>query len=297
MIEFRTILCPVDLSERSRPALAHALALARRYEGRVTLLNVLPELPFIVSFPLSPDRPALDPATRQGLWEELRAFAGPAADQAPLEAVVVEGDPARTIVERARDMGADLVVMGTHGRSGVERWVLGSVAEKVLRKAHCPVLTVPPSSRSAGEGDPRFRRILCPVDFSHPSLQGVKHALSLAEESKARLTLLHVVDWLPPRDARRGRRYDEYRAYVERDGRRRLQSLVPSEARNWCEPREEVVFGKPWREVLRRSAEEDADLVVMGVHGRGALDLMLFGSTTQHVVRAATCPVLTIRTP
>jgi nucleotide-binding universal stress UspA family protein len=276
MIDFRKILCPVDLSEPSRHALSHAIALARRYEGRVTLLNVAPELP--------------------ALREELRAFVGTAADQVPLEAVVVEGDPARTIVERARGMSADLVVMGTHGRSGVERWVLGSVAEKVLRKAHCPVFTVPPSSTPAAKGDPRFRRILCPVDFSRPSLEAVKHALSLAEAAKARLTLLHVVDWLSSPESRRGRRWDEYRAYVERDGLRRLRDLVPAKTRNQCELREAVVFGKPWGKVLRLAAEEESDLVVMGVHGRGALDLMLFGSTTQHVVRAATCPVLTIRT-
>jgi len=291
----RNILCPVDLSEISRHALAHAVALARRYEGRVTLLNVVPELPSLVVFPLSPDRPTLDPAAREGLWEELRAFAGPACDQAPLDAVVVEGDPARTIVEQAGEIRADLVVMGTHGRSGFERWVLGSVTEKVLRKAHCPVLTVPPSAGPPEDGGPRFRRIVCPVDFSRPSVHAAGYALSLAEEAQARLTLLHVVDWLPSREARPGRRHDEYRDYVERDGLRRLRGLVPSDARNWCEPREAVVFGKPWREVLRRSAEEEADLVVMGVHGRGALDLILFGSTTQHVVRGATCPVLTIR--
>lgn len=295
MIAFRSILCPVDFSEFSRHALAHAVALARRYEGRVTVLNVLPELPSVLFFPLSGSRPSLDAADREGLGEELRAFVGPAGEQAPVDAVVAEGDPARQIVQRARETRADLVVMGTHGRSGFERWTLGSVTEKVLRKAPCAVLTVPRSSGGTDGEKACFRRILCPVDFSRPSLQAVGEAVSLGEEAKARLTLLHVVDWLPRRETRGGRRLDEYRAYVERDGLRRLRALVPPAARDWCEPREAVVFGKAWREVLRRAAEEEADLIVMGVHGRGALDLMLFGSTTHHVVREATCPVLTIR--
>jgi nucleotide-binding universal stress UspA family protein len=293
MIAFRNILCPVDFSAFSRRALAHAVALARRYEGRVTILNVLPELPSALFFPLS--GPSPDTADRQGLWEELRDFGAEAGRQVPMDALVVEGDAARQIVEHAGRTRADVVVMGTHGRSGFERWVLGSVTEKVLRKLECPVLTVP-RSWGASDGEPAcFRRILCPVDFSTASLRAVEQAVSLAEGAKARLTLLHVVDWLASPEARGGRRLDEYRAYVERDGLRRLRALVPEAARDWCEPRETVVFGKPWREVLSRAAEEEADLIVMGVHGRGALDLMLFGSTTHHVVREATCPVLTIR--
>jgi nucleotide-binding universal stress UspA family protein len=293
MIGFRSLLCPVDFSEPSRRALAHALALARRYEGRITLLTVVPDLPSVVGFPLA-EGTALDPTIREEMVEDLREIAVKACEQAPVDAVVAEGDPARTIIRHAREMGADIVVMGTHGRSGFERWMLGSVTEKVLRTAHCPVLAVPMSSGSP-EDRVAFRRILCPVDFSPSALHAVKQAVSLAEGAKAELTLLHVVDWLPDRDARPGQRYDEFRDYVERDALRRLRSLVPPEARDGCAPREAVAFGTPWREVLRRAAEGEADVVVMGVHGHGAVEVMLFGSTTQHVVRHCACPVLTIR--
>ena len=101
------------------------------------------------------------------------------------------------IVANARKWRADLIVMGTHGRSGFERWVLGSVTEKVLRKAPCPVLTVPPP---AGElhpdGSVLFRRIVCPVDFSGASLAALAYAVKLAEESRAEITVLHVLEWL-----------------------------------------------------------------------------------------------------
>jgi nucleotide-binding universal stress UspA family protein len=125
----------------------------------------------------------------------------------------------------------------------------------------------------------------------------VKEALSLAETTKASLTLLHVVQWLPEEELREHRHFQvpEFRAYLERDALRQLNALVPDEARNWCAVREAVVFGKPWPQVLRRAADDAADLIVMGVHGRGAMDLMFFGSTTHHVVREAACPVLTVR--
>src|SRR5262245_26669743 len=295
MIGFRRILCPVDFSEFSPHALSHAAALARRYEGRATLLYVAPLLPSVVTFPMSVDPLTLDPASREGLWAELRELAGKLQDEVPMDVALLEGDAARQILQRAREGEADLVVMGTHGRSGFERWVLGSVTEKVLRKAHCPVLTVPPAAGAAApEG---FRRILCPVDFSPMSNLGVKQALSLAESTKASLTLLHVVQWLPDDEVREHRHFDVagFRAYLERDSLRQLNALVPEAARDWCAVKEAVVFGKPWGEVLRRAAEDASDLIVMGVSGRGAVDRMLFGSTTHHVVREAACPVLTVR--
>jgi nucleotide-binding universal stress UspA family protein len=295
VIGFRRILCPVDFSEFSRHALTHAVAMARRYEGRVTLLYVAPLLPSVLTFPLNVDPLTMDASSREGLGEELREFAAPLRDQVPMDMALLEGDAARQILEHARQAQADLVVMGTHGRSGFERWALGSVTEKVLRKAHCPVLTVPRSAPDAESGV--FHRILCPVDFSPTSILGVKQALSLAEATKASLTLLHVVQWMPEEELREHRHFDvpEFRAYLQRDALRQLHALIPDAARDWCEPREVVAFGKPWRQVLQRAAEDSADLIVMGVNGRGAVDLMLFGSTTHHAVREATCPVLTVR--
>ena len=88
----------------------------------------------------------------------------------------------------------------------------------------------------------------------------------------------------------------EFRRYLEKDARDRLKKVVPEDAHDWCRPREEVVGGRPWREVLRVAEESRADLVVMGVRGRNPVDLAVFGSTTQHVVRGAKCPVLVVHT-
>ena len=185
--------------------------------------------------------------------------------------------------------------MSTHGRTGFERFMLGSVTEKVLRKAPCPVLTVPRRCEGQAES-PLFRRILCGVDFSEPGRRALDRALSLAQEARARLTLLHVVDWIGDPDLARYPQFDAngYRRLVMANVRERLEALVPAEVRDWCDVDLRVACGKPYQELLRFAGNEGVELMVLGVRGEGAVDRMLFGSTTQHVVRQATCPVLTV---
>ena len=179
--------------------------------------------------------------------------------------------------------------------------MLGSVTEKVLRKASAAVLTVPPRARATSTLP--FARVLCPVDFSDPSLAAFEAALSLAKASSAALTVLHVIEWpwleppapavsdLPPAQAAA---LAEFRRYIETSAMMRLEKLIAGAALT-PPPTPSVVHGKPYVEVLRVAGQCRADLIVMGVHGRNALDMMLFGSTTNQVVRQATCPVLTLR--
>jgi nucleotide-binding universal stress UspA family protein len=186
--------------------------------------------------------------------------------------------------------------MGTHGASGVERLMLGSVTEKVLRKASCPVLVVTRRADAPSGAPIVFRRILCAVDFSPCSRQAVSYALSLAEEAGGALTLLHVVESFddePPPTSHFN--VPEYRQHLEAAAAERLGELVPSETRSWCECRTLVRGGKAHREILHVAAASDADLIVLGVRGRNAVDLALFGSTANQVVRGAECPVLTVR--
>jgi nucleotide-binding universal stress UspA family protein len=302
MIEIRRILCPTDLSDVAPRAFDHALALARYHQAEVELAYVSePLLPGPVAPASYPPWAVLDPAVRGRLQSALEALSAPAREKGvPVHFGVYEGRVVPEILGRARSWPADVVVMGTHGRSGFERWVLGSVTEKVLRKAPCPVLTVPPP---AGElhpdGSVLFRRIVCPVDFSGASLTALAYALKLAEESCAEITVLHVLEWMvedEPGARMAGFDVPEFRRYLEKDARDRLKTIVPEDAHNWCRPREEVVGGRPWREVLRVAEEARADLVVMGVRGRNPVDLAVFGSTTQHVVRGARCPVLVVHT-
>jgi nucleotide-binding universal stress UspA family protein len=307
MIEIRRILCPIDFSDYSRRALDHAMAIARWYGSTVTALHVFSSTPVVASYPgpvvLEPI--VLTAVGREELLAETKAFID--AEAVPgvrVEAVVQEGQAAAEIADMAISMNADLLVIGTHGRSGFERLLLGSVTEKVLRKARCPVLTVPrrlPDAVPAGAV--LYKRILCPVDFSASSLHALKYATSLAQESDGQLTVLHVVshefenavDKANAVAAEERMTIGDFRREREEALRRRLKDAVSRADTEYCTADGIVTHGKPWNEILRIASERQSDLIVMGVQGRGAADLMFFGSTTQHVVRDATCPVLTLR--
>jgi len=300
MAEIKQILCPVDLSETSRHALEQAFAFARWYRARVTVLHVL-NVPLPVMPPTGVpvvDVSALPPLRPEDVTEDVRRFTGSTngMDLNAADVVVVEGSPVREILRQAEDRRPDLLVMGTHGRSGFEALFLGSVTEKVLRSTHVPVLTVPPAVERVESVV--YKTILCPIEFSDPSTRALEYALTLAEETGARLILLHVIEQLvdaPQPAALSPFNLQEYRRHLEDDARARLRSAVPEEARVWCTPEERVLSGKAYRVILDLAQQEKVEVVVMGVHGKGALSRRLFGSTTHHVIREARCPVLTLR--
>ena len=299
MVEIKQILCPVDLSDTSRHALEHAFAFARWYKARVTVLHVL-HVPLPVMPPGVPvvDASELPPLRPEDVTDDVRRFTSSTrgADQNAAEVVVVEGSPVREILRQAEDRRTDLLVMGTHGRSGFEALFLGSVTEKVLRSTHVPVLTVPPAVERVEAVV--YKTILCPIEFSDPSIRAMEYAFTLAQETGARLILLHAIEQLvdaPQPGALSPLSLDQYRQHLEESARARLRAAVPDDARVWCTPEERVLPGKAYRVILETADQEKAEVIVMGVHGKGALSRRLFGSTTHHVIREAHCPVLTLR--
>ena len=296
-LAFKKILCPVDFSDASKHALEHAVAIGRWYGSHITGLHVANPA-FVFEPPiLFAERGGIAalPVDRDQLWSKLTNFMMPVAGAGiPWDARVDEGVPADHVLDCARWLPADLIVMGTHGRSGFEHLVLGSVAEKVLRNAVCPVLTVPP--RTATTSTLPFKRLLCAVDFSEPSLQALQAALSIAEEADAELTVLNVIDW-PDDETFLAETFTsaDLLKQLQAQTAQRLEAFIPDEARVWSRPSTKVAVGKAHREIVTAAAGTNADLIVIGVHGRNALDLTLFGSTTNQVVRRASCPVLTIR--
>jgi nucleotide-binding universal stress UspA family protein len=307
MIQIQRILCPTDFSDFARRAFDHAVALAKWYESTVTLLHVCTVGPVVAYAPGGGILPSavLTPADRETLLTSMKQLAeGAGGTGVPIEFEVAEGQAASEILSRAHAMAADLLVLGTHGRSGFERLVLGSVAEKVLRKAECPVLTVP---RLAPDVDPAtpvlFKHIVCGVDFSECSMHALEFAMSTAQEGDAHLTVIHVIELPPdiPREVHENllpgpRSLREYIALAEEERQRRLNDAIPETVRAYCRVETVLSTGKPYREILRVAAEKKADLVVVGLHGRDPVDRLLFGSTAQHLVRQASCPVLTLRT-
>jgi nucleotide-binding universal stress UspA family protein len=305
MIHIQRILCPIDFSDFSRRALDHALVVAHWYKSRVTLLHVKEIAPLAAYAPGSGVLPSamLAPEDRQSILEEMRQLAsteaGPGADVA---FEIAEGHVADAIVSRASEGLADLIVLGTHGRSGFERLVLGSVTEKVLRKAACPVLTVPRAVGDVVPASPSFKRILCAIDFSKCSMHALEYTFSLAQEANAHVTVLHVVEVPSNLETEAHettlagpRSLQEYIAATESERRARLTEAIPDSVRTYCTVDTVLATGSPYREILRVASERTSDLIVMGIHGRQPMDLLFLGSTAQHVVRQAACPVLTLR--
>lgn len=295
MIRIARILCPVDLSETSQHALDHAAAIASWYEATLTLLYVFPILPAMDLPPL-----VLEDSDRERLLVAMRKMVDRVPTRVMPEYRVQEADYIHDeIVAQASAIPADLLVIGTHGRSGFQRLFLGSVTEKVIRKAGCPTLVVPPRAPGIAANAPvQFRRILCPVDFSESSLDAVALAINMAEEADARLTLLHVVEF-PRGLSEESMAFEIDVARITEkaveDARRRLHELIPQQATTYCTVETCVAEGRAHREIVRHAADRACDFIVMGVHGRGALDRLLFGSTTHQVIRAAACPVLIAR--
>jgi nucleotide-binding universal stress UspA family protein len=303
-MNMKCVLCPTDFSESSAHAIDWAVMIARWYHARVAALHVAGSPAGAVpEFGISNDDSIGETESTRLRSKTAECVAAAAASGGVAVDILVDvGPPAARILDRAVTLPADMIVMGTHGTSGFEHLVLGSVAEKVLRRALCPVLTVPPLAHSTSQLP--FTRLLCAVDFSDSSLTALQYAVSLAEEADARLTVLHVLEWPweeppPPRleelPFEQASALAEYRRYCEKAAAARLATLVPASIGASHSPTTQVRHGKPYVQILQVAADEGSDLIVMGVRGRNTLDMMLFGSTANQVVRRATCPVLTLR--
>jgi nucleotide-binding universal stress UspA family protein len=296
MTAFSRILCPIDFSDVSRRALDYATVFARWYGAALRVVHVALPMP-----PVSRDARGEDGLVqeeRRALEVDLDALVEPVrAAGVSVEISIVDGLVVSSILSDAAAWRADLVVIGTHGHSGFDRRVLGSVTEKLLRKAACPVLTVPTAMQAPVRADVRFRAILCPVDFSATTAPVMRAALSLAGESGGTLVLLHVLEWPEPADFPDAYRaqLDEARAGEAGRLEARLAALVPDSAKDWCEVDTMVVSGKPAAEILSTAAARDADLIVLGSHAAGStLGRLTLGSTADGVIRRAACLVLTV---
>jgi nucleotide-binding universal stress UspA family protein len=290
--EIRKILCPVDFSEFSESVLAYAAAFAKLFGSEVTVLHVFATAVPPAGSATYPAWLLQVPEARKSIADELHLLLAPLSSTGvTLRTQIAEGNTAAEIVRHAADHDVDLVVMGTHGRSGFDRLTLGSVAEKVLRKAPCPVLTIPHGAARAAT-DVSVRRILCPTDSSTCSEHAMDFALSLADRADAAVTALHVVETIETRPELsrtmtelQKRRCDTELRFLEEINAARAGGTGITNA---------VTLGRPYLEILRMVEERAIDLIVMGVRGRGAVDMALFGSTTNHVVRRAACPVVTV---
>jgi nucleotide-binding universal stress UspA family protein len=303
MVAIERILCPIDLSDNSRVALRYAAALGEWYEAKVTALHVFRLAPIVDTaaatlggavYAAPVTLPEID---LQALRERVAAFVAETPGAGAVTVQVCDGINIREeILRQAADQRADLLVLGSHGLTGVKRLVLGSTAENVLRHATTPVLIVPAHAPEVPAAGVPFKRIVCAVDFDADSYRALRYAFDLAQESDAQLTLLHAVQLPAVHAGAEDLTYDieSVRDTVIRDARERLDALVPEEARAYCTVHATVAEGTAHTVILQLATDVDADLIIMGVRSRDAFDVAVFGSHAQAVVRAAPCPVLTV---
>lgn len=301
MLNIKRILFPTDFSPRAEDAFSHASHLALTCDAELHVFNVV-----------TPDKAdqvnPMDylPLERNEAGEaiyldashldiELDAENGEDVDQR-IRAVYqkMEGEAApKSIVDYVNDHDIDLVVMGTHGRQGIERLMEGSVSEEVVRQAPCPVFTV--LGRDEPQPGPAIGRILVPVDFSEHARMGVAYARELAASYAADIDLLHVVEEVNFPTAYE---IDPFAAVSVPDVRKRAREALEQVAQSVdletvteCH----VLTGHAARDIVDFAEKRESDLIVMPTHGRSGLERFLIGSVTERVMRSAPCPVFTIK--
>lgn len=289
-ITLRTILFPTDFSPASSAALPFALSLAKIYGSTLLLAHALPAETHLKVVPDCV--PEEDDADWQRAREKLEACThDPLIGDTRCRALLDRGDLSSVIPEMIQEHRIDLVVLGTHGRRGVSKLVLGSGAERIYRSAICPVLTIGPKAQKAG-AEWSLRRILCPVDIGELSSKrqtepALHYALSLAEENEAQFLLMNAIPLVPW----------QHRDAVVQQTREVLERLLPAHAGDWCSPDFMVRYEPAVEAILHVAVEREVDLIVMGVHKArtAGLSAHLPWPIASEVVSRAICPVLTIR--
>jgi nucleotide-binding universal stress UspA family protein len=294
MLEMKLILCPIDFSEFSIRACHYALSLAEHYRAKLVAQHIVElwRYPYGDYAASAGDYAEFSRALREGGKEQLQEFVKKHThDEIQPELVVHEGIAADSILSFAQERKADLIVMGTHGRRGFDRLVLGSVTDRVMRTAPCPVLAISkPSHDSTATGEERrhvhhLSRILFCTDFSEASEGALNYAISATAEYDAELTLLHVLEEAPS-----PAKTEEAIATATEQ----LDKLIPREGRKTLKIKTAVRIGKPYQQIIQFVVEAQIDMVTIGVSGRGALDRAVFGSTTYRVMQLGSCPVLAV---
>lgn len=287
-IQVKNVLFLTDFSAPAAAAIPYAAEVAKRFGAALYALHV--------------QTPAANPMTEPATWAALEKTAEVEAKklrEALLksfpgmqpEVLIEEGGLWPTLWSVVEKKKIDLIVLGTRGRSGATKFFMGSVAEEIFRQAPCAVLTVGPFSavELAWGGD--ISEIVYATNFGTESVAAASHAISLAQEFQAHLTLLHVVADEKPGEL-------VHPAELVKSAERLLRNLIPLGAELWCEPRFAVELGSPAEKILEVAKQRKADLIVLGVHrpsGFPGAATHLPIATAHKVVSRATCPVLTVR--
>lgn len=296
----KKILMPTDFSNNANQALRYAVMLVDKFECQLILFHVVP------LHGEDPNAPGSHFPDLQEFYRQLETHAKDRMREikiahAPLavDEVTVRGiSPAEQIVGYAAENGVDLIVMGTHGRSALAHFLVGSVAENVVRHATCPVITVAHQEEEIFE-PPRLKRLLVPIDFSEHARAALPHVVIFAQNFDAEIELLHVIDQRVYPSFYGTEAESLMRLYPELMDKSiaELKSFAGDDIPEDLQIEFTVREGNPQSEIIRYADKQDVDLIMMGTHGLSGLEKVLIGSTAEKVVRRAECPVFVIKAP
>ena len=296
-VSLKRLIVATDFSDMADVAVHYGIRLAREFGAKLYLCHVIP---FSSTVALGEAASGVLSQHRH-LMDEAHARLGELMENVSVEwePVVRVGNPAEEVARATAEKKADLAVCATHGRSGLKRLFLGSVAERLVRILPCPLLVVRPGVEGLAdwtEGSIRFRKVLLGSDFSPDSELAVSYALSLAQEFQSELHLVHVIE--PPvyKNLLKPGKEDEAELRRLRGLlKEKLPALVPEDARHWCTPVTALLAGQPYDELTKYAVVNEIDLIVLGVRGHGLVESLFVGSTTYRVIRQAPCPVLSVQ--
>jgi nucleotide-binding universal stress UspA family protein len=292
LVKVKNILFLTDFSKASEVALPFAITCGRGYGAKVHALHILMPAPYVCTTP-GLTVAAIEAEEENAQVEMQRVESQLAGLQH--ETVVARGFEVWPAVQQAiQDDDVDLIVLGTHGRTGAEKLLLGSVAEEIFRRSPVPVLTIGPGVRSSAHNGARFHRVLFATDFTPESLAGAPYAVSLAQQNESHLLLVTVMRKPEKIDESEGRIFELSVA----EAIHRLYEIVPENAELDFPPQVSVEYGEPAERIVEVANQRGVDLIVLGVRdagGRLGAATHLERATAHKVVAHAACPVLTVR--
>jgi len=297
-VSVKSILLATDFSSASEKAFEHAAAIARRHDCKLSVVHVIPQ-----------GSGALVPEFAEDLhWQRAKNAMEMLANRDELkqtkhQLLLERGSVWNVLSALIREETMDLLVLGTHGRGGLEKLVVGSIAEEMVRLAACPVMTVGPHTAVPMHLTGTFHKILFATDFGLASEKALPYALFFAQESGAQLVLLHVVQGEPLPSGELGTTlYDEatttkWRGETRLATRAKFEELLLSEAKLRCKPKYVVEFGTPTAGILYAAEEHQADLIVIGANPviSARASAHISWAVSHELICHAMCPVLTIR--
>lgn len=297
MIEIKRVLFTTDFSQAANTALPHALKIAQQYGANITILHVATPYAHELSKPEYQyhylDQGNYEKYVDESMSELFQTIGSP---QEINTTITRDRSSASGILSFIEQNGIDLIVMGTHGRSAIAHFLLGSVSEKIVRYAPCPVLTVA-QGRDNYQNNPEYQHVLVAFDFSEHSKEAARKAKDIASTYGARLQALHVIE-----QEVHPAYYYRWKESMIRDlpqiaaeAKESLQASLGEEGIEDLDIQVEIGEGKVHKEISQFAREHRVDLIVMGTHGLSGVERMLLGSTTERLVRIASCPVLTVK--